>query len=163
MSSEYMSDLCHEFYTRAFGSSCSAFRKSLVFIHSFMVVTMSTSQTFLHLFAQATSNPTILLVTRKILCHPLALQVLVKVKLDPTLLQRLFIHVSVSAIIHSGVLYIDTYLCIDRANPQDPSELSFSKNEELEIIDRNGNWWKARKQDGSVGIVPSNYVSNSND
>ena len=50
---------------------------------------------------------------------------------------------------------------IDRANPQDPSELSFSKNEELEIIDRNGNWWKARKQDGSVGIVPSNYVSSS--
>ncbi|CDS14388.1 hypothetical protein LRAMOSA06557 [Lichtheimia ramosa] len=48
-----------------------------------------------------------------------------------------------------------------RANPQDPSELSFSKNEELEIIDRNGNWWKARKQDGSVGIVPSNYFSSA--
>lgn len=145
------------YYARAFGSSCSAFRRSLVSIHSFMVATMSTSQTSLRLFAQVTSNPATLVI-RKTLCHPLVLQVPVKAKLDPTPLQRLCTHVRVvSAII--DYLHTNKILFTDRANPQDPSELSFSKNEELEIIDRNGNWWKARKQDGSVGIVPSNYVS----
>lgn len=29
----------------------------------------------------------------------------------------------------------------------------------LDIVDRNGNWWQARKPDGTVGIIPSNYVS----
>ncbi|KAI8976560.1 SH3 domain-containing protein, partial [Pilobolus umbonatus] len=45
------------------------------------------------------------------------------------------------------------------ANPEDPSELSFAKGEIMDIMDRNGNWWQARKSDGSVGIIPSNYVS----
>jgi hypothetical protein len=48
---------------------------------------------------------------------------------------------------------------IDRANPEDPDELSFAKGEVLEMLDQRGNWWRAKKSDGTIGIVPSNYVS----
>ncbi|CAO3618072.1 unnamed protein product [Mucor hiemalis] len=46
-----------------------------------------------------------------------------------------------------------------QANPDDPNELSFAKEEVLEILNKSGNWWQAKKQDGTVGIVPSNYFS----
>ena len=49
-----------------------------------------------------------------------------------------------------------------QANPEDPTEVSINKGEELEILDNKGKWWHARRtaEDGTVttGIVPSNYL-----
>lgn len=44
------------------------------------------------------------------------------------------------------------------ASVEDQNELSFSKGEILDILDNQGSWWHARKGDGTIGIVPSNYV-----
>ncbi|KAG1453160.1 hypothetical protein G6F56_007641 [Rhizopus delemar] len=44
-----------------------------------------------------------------------------------------------------------------QGSPDDPAELSFEKGDMLEILDKRGNWWQARKEDGTTGIVPSNY------
>ncbi|GLB38774.1 putative src homology 3 domains containing protein [Lyophyllum shimeji] len=37
------------------------------------------------------------------------------------------------------------------AQPEDPNELSFKKGEILEIADKSGKWWEAKKSDGTTG------------
>lgn len=39
----------------------------------------------------------------------------------------------------------------DTASTDDPNEISFAKGEIMDIIDKNGKWWQARKEDGSLG------------
>ncbi|KAJ7919431.1 hypothetical protein B0H13DRAFT_2656738 [Mycena leptocephala] len=44
------------------------------------------------------------------------------------------------------------------ASADDPNEISFTKGEILDIVDKQGKWWQAKKSDGTVGIAPSNYL-----
>ncbi|ORY93198.1 hypothetical protein BCR43DRAFT_517459 [Syncephalastrum racemosum] len=53
------------------------------------------------------------------------------------------------------VIALHTY----EANPDDPNELSFNKGETMHIHERKGSWWQARKSNGTVGLIPSNYAS----
>lgn len=42
---------------------------------------------------------------------------------------------------------------------QEPSDLSFEKNEILDIIEKpQEEWWEARNALGNVGLVPGNYL-----
>ncbi len=41
----------------------------------------------------------------------------------------------------------------DTANPDDPNEISFTKGEILDIVDKQGKWWQAKKADGTSGSM----------
>ncbi|KAI9296430.1 hypothetical protein K502DRAFT_340935 [Neoconidiobolus thromboides FSU 785] len=42
---------------------------------------------------------------------------------------------------------------------QSKEEVSFSKNEVMEILNQQGNWWKVLKINNEIGMAPSNYLS----
>ena len=42
---------------------------------------------------------------------------------------------------------------LDTANPDDPNEISFAKGEILDIVDKQGKWWQAKKADGTSGSM----------
>jgi hypothetical protein len=46
---------------------------------------------------------------------------------------------------------IELSLLVDKASPDDPNEISFRKDEILDIVDKEGKWWQARNADGTVG------------
>ncbi|PKI85379.1 Sho1p [Malassezia vespertilionis] len=45
-----------------------------------------------------------------------------------------------------------------KASEDDPTEISFTKGDILEIVDSSGKWWQAHRSNGELGIVPSNYL-----
>ncbi|KAI8074351.1 uncharacterized protein B0P05DRAFT_580186 [Gilbertella persicaria] len=45
------------------------------------------------------------------------------------------------------------------ANKEDPNELSFTKGEVLYVQEKKGSWWQAKKANGTIGMIPSNYVT----
>ncbi|KAL0574483.1 hypothetical protein V5O48_007458 [Marasmius crinis-equi] len=44
------------------------------------------------------------------------------------------------------------------AGADHPDRLSFAKDEVLDILNRQGRWWKAKKSDGKVGVVRCDYL-----
>ena len=47
---------------------------------------------------------------------------------------------------------------IDTGVADDPNELSFKKGDVLEILDKTGKWWEARKEDGAEGSESSSLI-----
>jgi SHO1 osmosensor len=51
------------------------------------------------------------------------------------------------------------FFAIDTASPDDPNEISFTKGEVLDIVDKQGKWWQAKKADGTIGSTCWFYLS----
>lgn len=60
---------------------------------------------------------------------------------------------------NTSVVYKARALYPYDANPDDPNEVSITKDEVMLVIDDSGKWWQVKKEDGSVGIAPSNYLT----
>lgn len=43
-------------------------------------------------------------------------------------------------------------------DPEDPTGISFVRGEILDILDKKGSWWQARKEDGTTGFVSPNFL-----
>ncbi|KAJ2022070.1 Transmembrane osmosensor [Coemansia sp. IMI 209128] len=59
----------------------------------------------------------------------------------------------------TSIVYKARALYPYEANPDDPNEVSITKEEIMLVIDDSGKWWQVKKEDGSVGIAPSNYLA----
>ncbi|KAJ2456173.1 Transmembrane osmosensor [Coemansia sp. RSA 2336] len=59
----------------------------------------------------------------------------------------------------SAAVYKARALYAYEANPDDPNEVSIAKDEVMLVIDDSGKWWQVKKDDGTVGIAPSNYLT----
>ena len=56
---------------------------------------------------------------------------------------------------------LDIMVALYTFKAQNDTELSFSKGERLEVIDRppsDPDWYKARNTSGQIGLVPKNYL-----
>lgn len=56
---------------------------------------------------------------------------------------------------------LDLVITLYPFQSQNDEELSFQKNEQLEVIERPDNdpdWWRARNEQGEIGLIPKNYV-----
>ena len=50
-----------------------------------------------------------------------------------------------------SIFKLQLNLFIDTASADDPTEISFAKNELLDILDKEKDWWAVRKKDGTLG------------
>ena len=63
-----------------------------------------------------------------------------------------------------GIYHLNYFILISECfvfQAQNDTELSFDKNERLEIIDKppsDPDWYKARNTSGQIGLVPKNYL-----
>jgi hypothetical protein len=59
--------------------------------------------------------------------------------------------VRILAIIFNWIFELTDVNGTDQAASDDPGELAFRKGEILEVLDRSGKWWEARRSDGRSG------------
>ena len=51
----------------------------------------------------------------------------------------------------SLILSVNAYVLLDTASPDDPAEVSFEKDEIVDVIDSKGKWWRIRTSNGKIG------------
>lgn len=66
------------------------------------------------------------------------------------------------AAITNGSRVLHTVQALYPFNSSNDEELNFEKGEIMDVVEKPENdpeWWKCRKQDGQIGLVPKNYVT----